>query len=251
MTDRLLADFYDAESEGADELGPDVDLLRARLPDRPLDVLEVGCGTGRVVAALADDGHRVVGIDSDPDMLAVARRRVPGADLREADAAGDAVNGTFDLATLMFSTFAHFATPDRQARLLKNLHTCLRPGGTLWIDAQNPDLALLVEAQDGVEDLHPIHFRAAGRDVMRTTSVQSDLTGQVAQIRFDYHWFENGRERRAARSFDAGWTMPRELARLLTLAGFEVRGMWGDYDGSGVADDSPRLIVEAVRSPDA
>src|SRR6187549_2233349 len=50
-------------------------------------VLDVGCGTGRAVAELAERGARAIGVDLDPVMRAAARARFPGADVRAADAA--------------------------------------------------------------------------------------------------------------------------------------------------------------------
>jgi SAM-dependent methyltransferase len=46
------------------------------------DALDAGCGTGRHTAELVRLGHRVIGVDASPEMLAVARARLPGADLR-------------------------------------------------------------------------------------------------------------------------------------------------------------------------
>jgi SAM-dependent methyltransferase len=46
------------------------------------DALDAACGTGRMAALLAPRGHRVVGVDSSPDMLARARARVPEGDFR-------------------------------------------------------------------------------------------------------------------------------------------------------------------------
>lgn len=58
-----------------------VDEIRRLLDDESL----AACGTGRYAEYLAGLGHRVVGVDSSPDMLARARARVPGADLRRGD----------------------------------------------------------------------------------------------------------------------------------------------------------------------
>src|ERR1700761_3876954 len=66
--------------------------LRARsyqLLRLPTDatVVDVGCGTARAVAELADHAAHAIGVDLDPAMLAAARRRFPGIDVRAADAA--------------------------------------------------------------------------------------------------------------------------------------------------------------------
>ena len=59
------------------------ELLRLK-PDAT--VVDVGCGTGRAVAELAERGARAIGVDLDPAMLTAARERFPGIDVRAADA---------------------------------------------------------------------------------------------------------------------------------------------------------------------
>ncbi|WP_406420417.1 methyltransferase domain-containing protein [Streptomyces sp. NBC_00873] len=49
-------------------------------------VVDIGCGTGTAVAELSAHGARVIGADLDARMVAVARERLPGADIRRADA---------------------------------------------------------------------------------------------------------------------------------------------------------------------
>ena len=62
-------------------------------------VLEIGCGTGDLLAALAPEGG--VGVDFSPAMLAEARRRYPNLQFVEADAHDlSALEGTFDIIVL-------------------------------------------------------------------------------------------------------------------------------------------------------
>jgi SAM-dependent methyltransferase len=68
---------------------PDAAALRARsyeLIHGPGPVADVGCGSGRAVAELADRGVRAIGVDLSEQMVAVARRRWPHADIRVGDA---------------------------------------------------------------------------------------------------------------------------------------------------------------------
>ena len=82
----LWAGTYDRPGNAAFDLDePWLKELVDPLP--PGDVLDAACGTGRYSAVLAGRGHRVVGVDSSPGMLARARERVPGGDFRLGDLA--------------------------------------------------------------------------------------------------------------------------------------------------------------------
>jgi SAM-dependent methyltransferase len=81
---RAWAPTYDDPSNGLfalDEAA--VDDILDTLPVG--DALDAACGTGRFAARLAARGYRVVGVDSSPDMLSVARAKVPGADFHVGD----------------------------------------------------------------------------------------------------------------------------------------------------------------------
>jgi SAM-dependent methyltransferase len=92
--------------------------------------LDVGCGSGLALSLAHDRGARTTGIDISPPLLAVARRRVPGADLREGGL--DALPFTdesFD-AALTINALQFAADP---AGALREIHRVLRPGGRLAI----------------------------------------------------------------------------------------------------------------------
>ena len=96
-------------------------------------VVEVGCGTGRLVESLARRGHRILGIDMSAAMLAVAAGRAPGRLVR-ADVARlplpDAVaDAAVAVATLEFTD---------AAVALAELARITRPGGRIVVLALNP-----------------------------------------------------------------------------------------------------------------
>ncbi len=94
------------------------------------DVLDIGCGSGLALSLAARRGAYVSGIDISPALLAVARRRVPDADLRDGglDRLPFAAK-SFD-AVLAVNAL-QFAADPRAA--LNEVHRVLRPGGRLAI----------------------------------------------------------------------------------------------------------------------
>lgn len=99
-------------------------------------VLDAGCGTGRIAIELARRGLKVVGVDVDPDMLAVARRKAPElrwhlADLAELHLTGDGGGSTLFDAAVMAGNVMIFVEPGSEGRVVETLARHLAPGGLL------------------------------------------------------------------------------------------------------------------------
>jgi SAM-dependent methyltransferase len=96
--------------------------------------VDAGCGTGRHTAKLVDRGWETVGVDGSPEMLEVARERVPGAELREGDLRELPVeDASADLAVCALA-LSHL--PDLEA--VGELGRILRPGGVLLLSNPHP-----------------------------------------------------------------------------------------------------------------
>ena len=93
-------------------------------------VLDAGCGTGRVARELARRGLEVVGVDIDPSMLEVARRKAPRLDWRLDNLATVDLGRTFE-AVLMAGNVMLFVVPGTEAAVVSNLARHLAPGGLL------------------------------------------------------------------------------------------------------------------------
>jgi SAM-dependent methyltransferase len=107
---------------------PVVHAILAGLPAG--DALDAGCGTGRHAAELVRLGHRVIGLDASPEMLAVARTRLPDADLRVGDLTRlPMADGSVDLVVC---ALALVHVPDLRAALAE-FRRVLRAGGHLVV----------------------------------------------------------------------------------------------------------------------
>ncbi|MFE7650234.1 class I SAM-dependent methyltransferase [Streptomyces phaeoluteigriseus] len=106
------------------------DRLRDWLPDRPGDLLDLGCGTGSLSLLAAEGGHRVTGVDLSPAMVDRARTKLAGrhAVFLVGDAAAPPVGEErFDTVLVRHVLWT---LPD-PGRALRHWRDLLRPGGRL------------------------------------------------------------------------------------------------------------------------
>lgn len=137
-----IAAFWDSAADSFDD-DPDHGLRDPRvkqawatrlttwLPDPPADVLDLGCGTGSLSVLLAQQGHRVTGVDLSPKMAAHARRKLAAANLDAQVLVGDAANPPLDHPVdVVLARHVLWTLPDPTAALRHWIALC-RPGGRL------------------------------------------------------------------------------------------------------------------------
>ncbi len=128
--------FDRLSAEGAD-LDGEARFIDAMAP-RGATVLDAGCGTGRVAAALQRMGHSVIGVDKDAGLIAIAAERYAGVPYLAGDlllTTPDALRAaggpsTFDIVALAGNVMVYLA-PGSERRVLAVLSGLLRPGGRM------------------------------------------------------------------------------------------------------------------------
>jgi SAM-dependent methyltransferase len=137
-------------------------------------ILDAGCGSGPLMAALRDQGATVAGFDKSAGMLDLARRRLgDDADLRVADLSGPLPfpDGTFD--DVIASLVLHYL--EDWGAALTELRRVLQPGGRLIVSVDHPLAITLMRREAGHE-----------ADYFATTNLTAEWTagGQTALMSF-------------------------------------------------------------------
>jgi SAM-dependent methyltransferase len=200
-------------------------------------VLEVACGTGRVVVPLARAGHRVVGIDVSSAMLELARAKLARfgaqAELIQADMRSFRLSRRgFDLAILAVKSFAYLLERADQSACLEAVHQHLRPGGLLAIDLLHPRPDFVAAPRGYLRDDLVQRQGSNGQIVSRIESVVStDLAAQVRVIRSIYEVVDGDGKVVDKRfvEWPYRWTHRFEAEHLLERAGFTIEALYGGY----------------------
>jgi len=179
-------------------------------------VLEIGVGSGRVAVPTAIAGVRVVGVDSSPVMLELARERAgphaPALELVEADMRDLPDLGTFALVTVPFRALLHLRDDGERLAVLRALHERVRPGGTLAFDVFHPDRIDIDETQDRWMEREPgIDERAHWDEADRRLLLSVRAGGVLAEMEL---W----------------WAQPGDWRALLEAAEFDRIAVYGWFD---------------------
>ena len=252
----FIADLYD--HVGPYRNRPDIAFFVEAASKAGSPVLEVGCGTGRVLIPTARAGVDVVGLDLSPHMLAVCRRRLRDepeavqskvrlvqADMRRFD-----LGRIFTLVTIPFRPFQHLLTVEDQLSCLESIRQHLGNGGVLILDIFNPSLDFLVNRPVGEEfDEEPEFTMPDGRRVTRLhKTITHDRFNQISDFELVYYVkHPDGREERLVHSFQMRYLFRFEVEHLLARAGFAVEHLYAGYDKSEYGSHYPGELLFVAR----
>jgi len=210
-------------------------------------VLELGCGTGRVLIPLAQAGYYCIGIDHDLSMLHFLKAQVgklkPRPWFFAADITRFNLSTQFSLIILPCNTYSTLRKKERLA-CLRCVHKHLKQGGIFAVSIPNPgtlaDLPARSASQLEDEFLHP----QTGNPVQVSSSWQR--TRDNFQLTWIYdHLFPDGNvERFTAQSIQQ--VLPAKIyLDEIHGSGLEVTGVYGDFNRSPYEENSAYLISVA------
>ena len=243
-----LAEIYDRimRPVGYEMWADYVEKLCARYGHQPRRLLDLACGTGSTSLPFARRGYEVVGVDSSPAMLAVARAKAAAAghkiDFIQGDMRDFSLPAPVDLAICLFDSINYLLTPADVARACAAVYRALAPGGLFVCDANTRHRLSRIEDEEMVftEDDYCLVWRNSydrEREIWR-----ADLTGFLRRGEL----FERFVEAHEERAYG-----PRELADAVAAGGLELVAMHAAFGFEPVAEGTDRVYVVARRPDEA
>ncbi|MDO3649918.1 class I SAM-dependent methyltransferase [Nocardia mangyaensis] len=188
-------------------------------------LLDIGCGTGRDAARLAELGYAVRAVDIAPRMVTYARSRNPGLTVEVGDARTVRTETPVDVLTCLGSTLLHLHDTSDLVAALRNFHRCLRPGGLAVFDMRNGAFLLTDRGRRELLDEELLaRIDWEGVEYTSRTALHLDLPAQLLRRRRVWTW--SGCAEPVTQHTAWRLLFPQELRFLLALTGFEVVTMF-------------------------
>ena len=221
-------------------------------------VLELGCGTGRVLVPTARAGIEIVGLDASEGMLEACRRRLRAepldvqrrATVQRGDMRDFELGRAFRLVTIPFRPFQHLVTVPEQLACLSAVRRHLERDGRLVFDIFNPSIHRLAKPADGDEtDEEPPFTLPDGRAVIRWHRfLERDLIKQVNTSELVYYvTHPDGRQERLVHRLQMRCIFRFEAEHLLARAGFTVEHVYADFSRAPYGSQYPGELIFVAR----
>lgn len=221
-------------------------------------ILELGCGTGRILIPIAQAGHAVTGVDISEHMLARCLEKLcalPGnitdrVRLVQGDMTGFELDETFKLAIIPFHAFQHLVSIEDQLNCLRNTNRHMDEKGRLIFDVFHVDFGKINDATltGEVEDLKEYKL-PDGRRLRRTHRISCfHRAEQYNDVEMIYYLTDvHGATTRIVQAFPFRYFFRYEIEHLLERGGFKVVDLFGDFRGSPLSHDSPEMVFVAEK----
>ncbi len=232
-----------------DDTGYYVQLAAEQAAKGRCEVLEYGCGNGRILLPLARAGRTVTGVDRSVPMVTDLKRALraePRAirdrvTVRRGDMRKLRLDQRFDLVLCTFNTFLHLYERRDVERFCSRVRAHLRPRGRFVVDVSVPDPTELVPSPGRAYRVPRFRHPTTGQVVRYAERFIYDPLSQILTVAMEFEPRDEPEQRwttpLAHRQF-----FPQELEALLHYNGLEVVAVQGDFDPGAPEEDATTLI---------
>lgn len=252
----IIARYYDLVHA---ELTEDIDYILSLAQRFDSPILELGCGSGRILFPLAQAGSTVTGVDSSRAMLSRAEKRLAGESIEtrrrirlfesrmESLDLGREQSG-FGLVIIPYNTLMHL-DPEDIVRTFKRVAANLRPQGCLFIDLINPHLVAQSPDEPSLVHERVLTDPDSGEKVVQLSSSRLDEFSQTIHITwvFEESAGDPESDKRSVAQLKYHYLFPHQLELALAEAGLQLDSITGNYEGAPFHEESERLLLLASK----
>ena len=194
-------------------------------------VLELACGTGSLLVAIAEKGYEVVGLDLSTEMLRLARERVSQLpvevqgriQLHQGDMSNYQLDRKFGLIFIADNSFRELDTKGQMLSCLRCVYQHLRPGGRFLMTVRRFDPARFVNGRREWGWSEPICHPTTGDLITRRVAVQLSEDGkQLRGVMVYKTTHTDGSETVEECPYEAPVMLTEDYLSLLSEAGFST-----------------------------
>jgi SAM-dependent methyltransferase len=214
-------------------------------------VLDIACGTGRILLPCAQAGVDIDGLDLYEGMLAPLRKKAAALGLSptlyQADMGDFRLPRRYALVMIPFNAFGHNLTQEAQIRCLERCREHLLPGGLLAFDGAFPGVAWIGAPQNTRVLEGELAHPQMGLPIRYYDTRRFD---RVKQIQYSINEAEfldaAGKVTAVHRSrIEIRWVYKEEMALLLRIAGFPRWEICGGFDRRPLTQETDEMVVLA------
>jgi len=245
-------EMYELEETGTE----DIALLLSLLGKEACKVLEVACGTGRLLVPMAKAGHKVTGVDFDENMLKKISAKADGLTnicWKKADAVCDVWGTGYDAVVLagniLFNIVADMGYSKAQEILIRKAADALLPGGHIFIDygytlhperwwGENTGSRIIWQGTDSTG--------ISGKMVLRDEHYNRE-TRMLRGVRCFELMLSDGSKLTEEIPYEKHFASIEQIHKWLETAGCVVEKEYGDYNGNPISDRTSRAVIWAKK----
>jgi SAM-dependent methyltransferase len=246
------AKYYDYQDFPID----DIDFYKAQIPSPQANILELGCGTGRVLIPLSRHCRYIHGVDLSPSMIQICCENMAKAKLSPEKARveqGDMSNlnlgQKFDLITAPFRVFQLLTEDEQITSFFDTLRSHLAPGGVAILNAFHPygPPKVILEKNSSPEIHYDQDLPFEQGRLVRFYTFRKPAVWEGERLVFFpnlgyQYWVEDEMIEETLAEISMRAWYPNQLLDLIESNGFEIINKWGGYQGEPYGK-GPELVI--------